>query len=369
MFLKIGTGLLIALGLPYTLAGFPAGGTSIATASIVAGLGLVYTLIVIQFAEPIAARLGLIDHPGAQNHKKHHHPTPLVGGVACIPPAVVALFFAVAVGRLDGDDIPATWAMAVATGLSFAVGLIDDRNHIPALRRLLICGSMFLCALLIRPEFIVSALSLETLNFSVELGWLAVPFSVLCLLAFQNAVNMADGRNGLVAGLSIIWLLALLSYGQHPSNLAAIGLVIGLLAVLHANMQGRLFLGDAGTYGLGAFIGLMTIWIHRSNIGLHTIDVAVILAVPVLDMIRLFMFRLAKGQSPFAGDHDHLHHYIDSAFGWRQGRYVYYAIVAMPIAALRLGMMNGLGALTAVAILYLATLLASRWQITRRLAA
>lgn len=342
---------------------------SMVTASIVLGLGLVYTLVVIQFAQPIAERLGVVDHPGAQDHKKHAHATPLVGGLACIPPAVVALFVGVAAGDLQGHDIPATWAMAVATALSFLVGLFDDRDHIPALRRLLICGSMFLCALLIRPEFIVSALSIETIGLKLELGLLAVPFSVLCLLAFQNAVNMADGRNGLVAGLSIIWLLALLSYGPHPSNLAVLSLVVGLVAVLHANMQGRLFLGDAGTYGLGAFIGLTTIWIHRSNIGLHTLDVAVILSVPVLDMVRLFIFRIANGVSPFAGDHGHLHHYICDAFGWKIGRFVYYTIVAVPIAAMRLNLISGLAALIAVGALYLAALASCQRQIAKRAAA
>lgn len=333
--------------------------------SIVLGLGLIYTLVVVQFARPVAELVGVVDLPGAQDHKRHAHATPLVGGAACMPPTIAVLVLGVAAGGLEGPDIPAMWAMATATALSFLVGLLDDRNHIPALRRLLICGSMFLCALLIRPEFIVSALSIEAFGLKTELGWLAVPFSVLCLLAFQNAVNMADGRNGLVAGISIIWLLALLSYGRHPSNMAAITLVIGLFVVLLANMQGRLFLGDAGTYGLGAFIGLATIWIHRSGIGLHTIDVAVILSVPVLDMVRLFVFRIANGQSPFVGGHDHLHHYIDDAVGWRIGLFWYYAIVALPILALRLNILPGLGALALSVLLYLAVLIPCRRKMGR----
>lgn len=334
--------------------------------SIALTASLAYSLIVVQFARPVAELFKVVDHPGSQDHKKHVHPTPLVGGIACIPPAIAALIFGVAAGGLQAGDIPATWAMGAATALSFLVGLLDDRDHIPALRRLLICGSMFLCALLVSPEFIVSALSIETVALKVELGWLAVPFSVLCLLAFQNAVNMADGRNGLVAGLAIIWLVTLLSYGEHPSKFAAISLLGGLVVVLHANMRGLLFLGDAGTYGLGAFIGLMMIWVHRSNIGMHTVDVAVILAVPVLDMIRLFVFRIASGQSPFAGDHDHLHHYIDDAIGWKLGRYAYYTIVALPIAALRLDLVAGLGSLALVVALYIATLMACRRQICNR---
>lgn len=320
-------------------------------------VSLAYSLTVCRYAEPIAKFLKVVDHPGTQDHKRHTNSTPLVGGIACIPPAAATLLFQAGVTSAAGPATEATLAMAFATSLSFLVGMIDDRKHIPALSRLLVCGSMFFCALLICPEFAVTALTIETVGLKIELGWLALPFSVLCLLAFQNAVNMADGRDGLVAGISIIWLLTLLSYGEHPSNFAATSLLIGLIIVLHANLRGRLFLGDAGTYGLGASVGLMTIWIHRSNIGLHTVDVAVILAIPVLDMTRLFASRLANGASAFAADHNHLHHLIDSVFGWRSGRYAYYAIVALPIALLRTDLISGLAALALALAFYAAAIL------------
>src|SRR3546814_9730280 len=53
---------------------------------------------------------------------------------------------------------------------------------------------------------------------SVPLGLLAGPFTLLCLLGFQNAVNMADGTNGLVIGLGLGWVALLLLHA--PPELA-----------------------------------------------------------------------------------------------------------------------------------------------------
>jgi UDP-GlcNAc:undecaprenyl-phosphate GlcNAc-1-phosphate transferase len=315
-------------------------------------IGLVYTLAVIGFRASIAKAFGLVDHPGSQGHKAHKAPTPLVGGLACLPPAVFALVCAPSQGPYEGDFL----TLAGATAISFLVGLFDDRRHIPALQRLIICGAVFVAALIIRPEFIVSALSLESISVRVELGWLAIPFSALCLLAFQNAVNMTDGRDGLVAGITLIWLAALFSYGPHPSNFPIATLFAGLLIVFLANLRGLLFLGDAGTYGIGAFVGLTTIWIHGSGIGLYTIDVISIMLIPILDMIRLFGMRLLRGRHPFSADHDHLHHYLDQAVGWLWGRRIYFGLVAVPIILLRTGIVAGIEATFIGSVLYIAVL-------------
>jgi UDP-GlcNAc:undecaprenyl-phosphate GlcNAc-1-phosphate transferase len=304
--------------------------------SLVLGLGLLYSALIVIFCNKIALRLGVVDHPGAQEHKSHAAPTPLVGGLVALPPVIAILLLQFFQEGMSSAHAASYLALAFASLSSLIVGFLDDRRHIPALLRLIICSGIFGVAISIRPEFVVYALDLQGIGFKIELGLLAIPFSVFCLLAFQNAVNMADGQNGLVGGVAIIWLLALLSYGWHPLTFAIASLTIGLFIALGANLGGRLFLGDAGTYGIGAFVGLATIWVHRSNIGLHTIDVVIMFMVPVLDMARLFVFRIFRGRHPFSADHHHLHHYLDRSIGWWYGRKIYYALVAGPIIFSRL---------------------------------
>jgi UDP-GlcNAc:undecaprenyl-phosphate GlcNAc-1-phosphate transferase len=319
---------------------------------ITLALGLIFSLLIVIFCNKIALRLGVVDHPGAQEHKSHAAPTPLVGGLVALPPAIAILLLQFFQEGMSSAHAASYLALAFATLASLIVGFLDDRRHIPALSRLIICSGIFSVAISIRPEFVVSALDLQGLSFKIELGLLAIPFSVFCLLAFQNAVNMADGRNGLVGGLAVIWLLALISYGWHPLTLAIVSLIIGMFIALGANLGGRLFLGDAGTYGIGAFIGLATIWIHRSNIGFYTIDVVVMFMIPVLDMARLFLSRILAGRHPFSADHEHLHHYLDKSVGWMIGRKIYYSLVAAPIILSRLQAFDGVHALMLGVCLY-----------------
>jgi UDP-GlcNAc:undecaprenyl-phosphate GlcNAc-1-phosphate transferase len=319
---------------------------------ITLALGLIFSLLIVIFCNKIALHLGVVDHPGAQEHKGHAAPTPLVGGLVAIPPAIAILLLQFFQEGMSSAHAAPYLALAFATLSSLIVGFFDDRRHIPALFRLFICSGIFGVAISIRPEFVVSALDLQGLGLKVELGLLAIPFSVFCLLVFQNAVNMTDGRNGLVAGVTIIWLLSLLSYGWDPLTLAIISLIIGLVIALGANLSGRLFLGDSGTYGIGAFVGLATIWIHQSNIGLYTIDVVIMFIIPVLDMARLFVLRIFHGRHPFSADHNHLHHYLDRSMGWAHGRQVYYALVAAPILAARLQLMESSKVLIFAIILY-----------------
>ena len=326
-------------------------------------LGLLYSSLVVIFCTKIAVLLGVVDHPGAQEHKAHAAPTPLVGGLVALPPAVVVLLVQFFQEGSSSAHAASYLALAFATFASLLVGFLDDRRHIPALYRLIMCSGIFGLAISIRPDFIVSSLDLQGIGFKIELGLLAIPFSVFCLLAFQNAVNMADGRNGLVGGLAVVWLVALLSYGWQPLTLSIVSLIIGLLIALGANLGGRLFLGDAGTYGIGAFVGLATIWIHRSNIGLHTIDVVIMFMVPVLDMCRLFLTRMFLGRHPFSADHEHLHHYLDRSVGWMIGRKIYYLLVATPILLSRFEPVGSGNALALGCVLYASVFLLVRPRI------
>lgn len=319
---------------------------------LVIGLGLLYTCAVIAWAPKVADLLKVIDNPGAQDHKKHLKPTPLVGGLAAIPPAMAMLVYANSTSLASDAQAPAVSALLLAGLSSMLVGFFDDRRHIPALTRLLLCALIFGITVAIAPEITVTTLDIQGLAFRLELGVLAVPFTMLCLLAFQNAVNMADGRNGLVTGLALIWLINLLSYNPGFLLLSLIALTLSLLLVTAANIGGRLFLGDAGSYGLGAIIGLSTIWVHRQNIGLHTIDVAIMFFFPICDMFRLIVFRILSGRHPFAADHHHLHHYLDRSIGWMWGRNIYLVAAGMPVLLGRLEVITDLEGLTLTSILY-----------------
>ncbi|MCA3255691.1 MAG: hypothetical protein INF91_08760, partial [Alphaproteobacteria bacterium] len=116
-------------------------------------------------------------------------------------------------------------------------------------------------------------------------------------------------------------------------------LIAGLVALgvtFWFNMQSRLFLGDGGSYGIGAFIALLTVSIHNdatpgiAGAAITPLQIIAMFLIPVIDTVRLMVARKLRGGSPFEGDRNHLHHHLFNRWGWPRGLVVYAALVGIP---------------------------------------
>ncbi len=100
----------------------------------------------------------------------------------------------------------------------------------------------------------------------VSIGAFFIPFAAFVIVSFVNAVNIADGLDGLAAGLLVICLFAFLaiSFQQLDRSLGVfISVLLGsVMAFLYFNIyKARIWLGDVGSLSLGAalaVIGLLT---------------------------------------------------------------------------------------------------------------
>ena len=101
-----------------------------------------------------------------------------------------------------------------------------------------------------------------------------------------------------------------------------------LLPFFFHNVFGRtskMFLGDGGSLMLGTLLAFFTfntltkgrpsdLAFEGTGLSLAALCLA-ILAVPVFDTLKVMIFRVARGQSPFHPDKTHLHHlYIEMNF-------------------------------------------------------
>lgn len=293
---------------------------ALATGAVIAlGIGLA--------ADPLGRTLGLLDFPDpAGGRKLHGRVTPLVGGLAVLLAALAGLLFP---GVGAGFD--RTWFAIAAIGL-FATGIADDRFGLTAPFRLLFAAGLFALAMIQVPDFRVAFLLFEgQAHLIIFPALAAIGFTLLCLIGFLNAVNMADGKNGLVIGQAIIWALVLM-VRLPPEQVPLVATVAGALVVLFwFNFHGRLFLGDSGSYGLSAIFGLLAV--HAWNNGfadMRASDIALIFALPVYDTIRLILHRLASGKTPFTPGRDHLHHYLFARWGWPRPLPWVLLLVALP---------------------------------------
>lgn len=289
-------------------------------------------------AERICTSFGLMDIPVGR--KKHIAPTPLMGGITLLGaflPVALAYVVIFASERWLGSLL--TWLGGVS--LMALVGMGDDRHSLSPRFRLIISFLVFSAAALVDPTFNVRVLDFNFPPLTLGLGtwWLAIVFTVICCVGLLNAVNMADGKNGLVLGLSLGWL-AILSLRAAGPLLPLIGLLATVLFVLFCfNMLGQLFLGDGGAYAIATAIGLLAIMVYNTP-GTDTVravsadELLLLFFVPVLDSFRLSYKRVRQGRSPMSADRDHLHHHLQDRFGWPAGLLVYWGLALIPGAVL-----------------------------------
>lgn len=291
---------------------------------------------------------------GEAGHKRHARATPAVGGL--ISAMVAGIIYTVSLGYADTPDASRSFDRYAVFGAVLAnmlVGFFDDRKHIPAARRIVFGTGILALLLVLIPELQLRQVSFPSIGLSVTTGIFAFPFSIICLLALKNAINMADGRNGLLLGMAIIWNIFFLLHALPAMVLPLFGILACLVVLFVYNWRGKLFMGDCGSYGIATYFGILALYLHKDSFGtVRSAEVVLLFLLPVLDTTRLIFVRIMSGQSPLAADGQHFHHLLDKAIGWTKGWFVYMALMVVPIAAYQVIDGQGVPIILAASIVY-----------------
>lgn len=253
-------------------------------------------ILIFFFVEPIAKILNLYDIP--EKRKIHSQPVPLIGGLI--------IFFVIFLNYLILKNIN-----IYVFGLSaiyFVVGLVDDAKKISAILRLSILSLATLLYLNLTEDFKITFLNFEEIG-KIYIGKYSLFFSVLCILLFQNAMNMIDGLNGLSG--SIFLLITIFILSKTGLNIELLLIVILLIIFLIFNLSNRVFLGDAGIYFLSTYLAINLIMVSNNDL-IYSEEIFLIMMVPGIDMFRLFILRILNKKNPFKPDRFHLHHLVQN---------------------------------------------------------
>ncbi|GIV97500.1 MAG: hypothetical protein KatS3mg057_2157 [Herpetosiphonaceae bacterium] len=160
---------------------------------------------------------------------------------------------------------------------------------------------------------------------------LAIAATILWIVGMMNTLNMVDGLDGLADGIaliaSVILALHALKQGQITVALLPLALAGACLGFLPFNFHpARIFMGDSGAMTLGYILALSAI------IGGAKLATALlVLAVPILDVAWLIIYRTIQGRGAHRAGRDHLHHRLfDLGFSQRQVALFYYAVTGLP---------------------------------------
>jgi len=238
-----------------------------------------------------------------------------MGGVAIIVTTFVLLAYGVYSGAFELWQGPlgvegCVWLAVIAC---MGLGLVEDLNNDYLSARFRLCALMVIFSLLLafRPIVIPLGLGVWALDILLAIPFIGWLLTVIFCVGFINAVNMADGANGLMPGILTI------SFGLFYTEtgslaFAALMTSCGLFTIFNV-ISGRLFLGDTGSYGFGAAIVLSSLILFHQGI-FSAPFLAVLFAYPCIDFLMALVRRSWQGRALFLPDNDHLHNKIHFHF-------------------------------------------------------
>lgn len=144
--------------------------------------------------------------------------------------------------------------------------------------------------------------------------WLSIPFTVIAVVGFTNALNLIDGLDGLagLAGsISIVIFSSLWYIGYQYSD----PLLLLISPVMIAALSGflifnwnpaKVFMGDSGSLTLGFIISILSISALSNQV--NPVIVLYLLALPIIDTLIIIIKRKINHRPIFSPDKQHIHH-------------------------------------------------------------
>ena len=196
----------------------------------------------------------------------------------------------------------------------FALGFIDDIriNIQPRIRLVLMI--IFLIFLIKYNSFYIENTGIEVLNNWLENSEVfSLIFICLCFLFVINGANLVDGYNGLLGFHSLIILLNLffinyLNENNDFANLLFFGILILIIFLKYNFPKAKIFLGDGGSYLLGAFVAISAVKTSMLNPTISPFYFCILLFYLFFEVFFSFFRKLIKEKiSPIHPDQKHLH--------------------------------------------------------------
>ncbi len=141
---------------------------------------------------------------------------------------------------------------------------------------------------------------------------LAIALSVLWLVGITNAFNLIDIMDGLSAGTAMVAALVLAVVSDLNTGVVSATLLVAVagscLGFLKYNFEpARIFMGDTGSMFLGLLLGALAMsnsYTERNPIA--ALAPAMILGVPIFDMLFVMVIRRLRGLPVMLGSPDHV---------------------------------------------------------------
>ena len=197
--------------------------------------------------------------------------------------------------------------------LFFLLGLVDDLKISIAPKFRLLIMIVFLITLVISNEIYIKKTGLEFLDNLVGIDIFSLMFICLCFLFIINGSNLIDGYNGLLGIHTLIILTNLLFVNHYNGNndlafFIFLGILIVIIFLIYNFPKATLFLGDGGSYFLGAFVAISVIKTSIANPEISPFYFCILLFYLFFEVFFSFIRKIVlEKKSPLFPDNKHLH--------------------------------------------------------------
>ena len=239
--------------------------------------------------------------------KFHKNPVPHIGGALLFTGFFIGLWFLPAAQEIR-------LLLLVASLPVFIAGIAEDCTGKigPTLR-------MIAALLSITIAFFYLDIGIRSLNFAwpdyllSNFNFLSLLFTLLVVGGLINAINIIDGYNGLMAGYSVLVLLAI----AYVSHILGDGLVFQLSLTLTASLAGffvfnfplgKIFMGDGGAYFVGLIMAVIGLMLGIRNDEVSHWFVLLLFIYPLYETaFSIYRKAIVRGTSVSQPDGYHLH--------------------------------------------------------------
>ncbi len=267
---------------------------------LVVGTSLLLSLLLPFALVPILQKLGVLDVP---NERSSHSSVVIRGvGITVGVGIVVGLALSVLTGLVpvDRSIVLIVLAMLSAAGV---LGWIEDYRGLSIRIRAL-------------SQLGIGAVGTAALAWTTEQSFWWVPIGALAVAAYVNAANFMDGING-ISGLhgvlvGVFYSLGGAMVGQFWLTVAGLVVAAAFAGFLPWNLgRGFVFLGDVGSYLLGASIAGLAVGGLLAGVYLEYLFYPVL--IYLADTFTTFLRRVRAGERWYASHRQHVYQRLTDA--------------------------------------------------------
>jgi UDP-GlcNAc:undecaprenyl-phosphate GlcNAc-1-phosphate transferase len=266
-------------------------------------VAIAISMVIIPLMARLAPHIGMIDRPDPR--KVHAVPIPRAGGVGIVLGALVPVAMWLPLDQLSG-------AYLFGALVLLAFGVWDDIQELGHYVKF-IGQFAAVIAVVYYGDLHVTQLPFMEAELTETVGKV---FTVFAMVGMINAVNHSDGLDGLAGGMTLLSLSCiayLASMADADSSFAvliALAVLGGIVGFLRYNTHpARVFMGDGGSQFLGFTAAFLAVYlIENVNPALSRALPALILGLPIMDILGVFAQRVYHGMNWFRASKNHVHH-------------------------------------------------------------